>query len=481
MIAAAAEPIAELGQLLGRCARDPLAFVLAFFPWGVGDLKNFSGPLDWQREILAAVRDGLKTPGEAIQIAVSSGHGIGKSALVAWLIHWAIATRENTRGVVTANTENQLKTKTWAELAKWFRLFLARIFFTHTATAIFSKNPEYEKTWRIDMLPWSEHSTEAFAGLHNEGGRALLIFDEASAIPDTIWKVSEGVLTNSNTELLWFAFGNPTRNTGGFHDCFNRLAHRWKKWQIDSRTVPVTNQEQIKKWVEDYGEDSDFVRVRVRGIFPSTSDRQFIGSGLVEKAMKITLQPGSYEFAPKIIGVDPAIYGDDEAVIYIRQGLWSKRLASYRKIGDDFKLAGYVAGFQDEYKADAVFVDAGMGTGVISAGRQLGREWSMINFGSSPDKPEYLNKRAEMWAEMKTWIKQGGFVEPDPVIREQLSGPEYTINAKGKLQLESKDDMRRRGLSSPDRADALALTFAAPVAKLDSSDECVSDMMRRSR
>ena len=105
----------------------------------------------------------------------------------------------------------------------------------------------------------------------------------------------------------------------------------------------------------------------------------------------------------------------------------------------------------------------------------------MINFGSSPDKPEYLNKRAEMWAEMKTWIKQGGFVEPDPVIREQLSGPEYTINAKGKLQLESKDDMRRRGLSSPDRADALALTFAAPVAKLDSSDECVSDMMRRSR
>src|SRR5262245_19610118 len=144
-----------LAEDLGRLTGDPLAWVMWAFPWGEpgSELEHRAGPESWQADILRAIRDGLLTPNEAIQLAVASGHGVGKSALVAWVILWSISTFEDTRGVVTANTESQLKTKTWAELGKWHALFLARDLFKLTATAIYER--EHERTWRIDMIPWS--------------------------------------------------------------------------------------------------------------------------------------------------------------------------------------------------------------------------------------------------------------------------------------------------------------------------------------
>lgn len=458
-------PIEELALDLKKLSSDPYKFVLYAFDWGKGELAKFEGPDEWQKEILCNIRDGLLTLDQAIQIAVASGHGIGKSALVSWLILWALTTSPNTRGIVTANTENQLRTKTWPEVQKWFRLFIGKQFFQITATAIFSNYPEYEKTWRIDAIPWSENNTEAFAGLHNQGNRIILIFDEASAIADTVWEVAEGALTDSDTEIIWCVFGNPTRNTGRFRECFRKNRHRWIHKQIDSRTVKHTNKNQIDKWVEDYGVDSDFVKIRVRGEFPNTSSRQFIGSDLVDAARGKRLSRDSHHFAPVIIGVDPAIYGDDECVIYLRQGLMSKQLGCYRKVGDDFLIAGYVAQFEDEYKADAVFVDMGYGTGIISAGRQMGRQWTMVAFGSRSTKDGYLNKRAEMWGDIKAWLKEGGALPDDPIICEEIGSPEYIVKLDGKIQLESKEDMKRRGVLSPNRADALALTFAFPILK----------------
>jgi len=184
-----------------------------------------------------------------------------------------MSTFKDTRGVVTANTETQRKTKTWAELAKWFRLcWFASQMFDLTATAIFSVSPDHQKTWRIDMVPWSERNTEAFAGLHNKGKRILLIFDEASAIPDVVWEVSEGALTDEGTQIIWCVFGNPTRNTGRFKGCFaGKTRRRWNRRQIDSRTSVFVNRGQIDEWISDYGIDCDFVKVRVRGMFPGMS------------------------------------------------------------------------------------------------------------------------------------------------------------------------------------------------------------------
>jgi len=461
------EPNVQLIKDMASMSKDPYKWVLYSFDWGKGELSDFTGPDEWQKNALNDIGTGLKTIGQVIQEATASGHGIGKSALVAWIILWALSTFEDTKGIVTANTETQLKTKTWAELAKWYRLFIAKDWFEFTATAIYSKDPEHEKTWRLDMVAWSEHKTEAFAGMHNKGKRIVIIFDEASAIPDPIWDVTQGALTDENTEIMWFVFGNPTRNTGRFCDCFGKNRHRWTTRQIDSRTAKMTNKAQIQKWVEDYGEDSDYVRVRVRGVFPNTSDKQFIPANYVEMARTKSIGVYEYQFAPKIIGVDPAWGGDDEIAIMMRQGNCSRLLAKYRGIKDDMVIAGYVAKFEDDEQADAVFIDLGYGTGIYSAGKQLGREWILVPFGGASTNPGLLNKRTDMWDQMKQWLKNGGTIPNDPVLCGDLTAPEYYVVMRGpqtgKVNLESKEDMKARGLPSPNRADALALTFAMPV------------------
>jgi hypothetical protein len=145
----------DLIEELASFSSDPLGFVLFAFPWGEEEteLAEFSGPDDWQIKVLEDLGAGLITVDEAIQIARTSGHGIGKSALVAWIILWAISTFEDTKGVVTANTENQLKTKTWAEVSKWHRMFIARDLFKMTATALFANDPLHERTGELIWCP----------------------------------------------------------------------------------------------------------------------------------------------------------------------------------------------------------------------------------------------------------------------------------------------------------------------------------------
>ena len=458
----------ELIDFIASFSRDPLGFVVAAFEWGKGELAEFvDGPDDWQRSILADIGKGLRSGAinvqQAIQIAVASGHGIGKSALVAWVILWAMSTHEDTKGVVTANTENQLKTKTWAELAKWYRLCITRHWFELTATAIFSKDPDHEKTWRIDMVPWSERNTEAFAGLHNKGKRILLVFDEASAIPDLIWEVAEGALTDSNTEIIWCCFGNPTLNTGRFRECFGKFRHRWVTRQIDSRTVRMTNKDQIQKWVDDYGEDSDFVRVRVRGVFPSAAANSLIGPEDVKNAMSRHYDLASYEFAARIMGIDVARQGDDSTVIFPRQGSVAFKPKILR-IPDIMLVAQQVGISWDKWRADAVFVDAtgGYGVGVVDALRQTNRTPIEVYFSGKALDPRYFNKRSEMWFEMAKWIKGGGALPRDQELAEELVAASYTFQGD-KFRLCDKDDIKEQIGRSPDKADALALTFAYPV------------------
>ena len=302
----------ELIEALGALTHDPLAFVYFAYPWEEPGtpLEDMEGPDEWQIQILKDIGEQLKKGKDlqtAIQEAVASGHGIGKSALISWLIHFAISTHENTRGVVTANTEGQLRTKTWPELSKWHNMFIAKDLFTYTATAIFSSDKDYEKTWRIDAIPWSKNSPESFAGLHNQGNRILVLFDEASAIDDVIWEVTEGALTDANTEIIWCAFGNPTRNSGRFRECFRKYRKFWNTYQIDSRTVKISNKAKIQEWLEAYGEDSDFFKVRVRGVFPSASDLQFISTEIADKAQKQVYKPGAFEHLPVIIGVESCV------------------------------------------------------------------------------------------------------------------------------------------------------------------------------
>lgn len=381
------------------------------------------------------------------------------------IVNWALSTCEDCKIVITANTDTQLRTKTSPEVGKWQRLSITSHWFEALATSIASKDRDHEKNWRADLVPWSENNTEAFAGLHNKGKRIVVIFDEASAIADKIWEVTEGALTDEETEIIWIAFGNPTRNIGRFRECFRRFKHRWITRQIDSRTAEGTNKEQIAKWAADYGEDSDFFKVRVRGLFPSMSARQFISEIDVSAAYGKKLEPDQYEFAPKIITVDPAWEGDDEFVISLRQGLHFHVLETFAKNDNDLVMAQKIARWEDELQADAVFVDAGYGTGIVSAGQGLGRDWTLVWFASESGDIGCLNKRAEMWKLARDWLKQGGSIQADPVLRDELQAPEIVPRLDGKIQIESKKEMKARGVPSPNRADSLVLSFAYPVVK----------------
>lgn len=458
----------QLIQDIAAFSHDPLGFVLYAFDWGKGELLKFDGPDSWQVDILNTLgerlRKGELTVTEAVQIAVASGHGIGKSALVSWIILWAVSTHEDTKGVVTANTENQLKTKTWAELAKWYRLCITRHWFHHTATALFSVDPEHEKTWRIDMVPWSERNTEAFAGLHNQGKRILIVFDEASAIHNLIWEVTEGALTDEDTEIIWCCFGNPTQNIGRFRECFSKFAHRWVTRNIDSRTAKMTNKRQLQKWVDDYGEDSDFVRVRVRGLFPNASANALIGPDDIKRSMERHYTEDQVAYAPVILGVDVAREGDDQSAIARRKGNIAFPIKTMR-IPDTTLVAEQVKQVWGKHDADACFVDmtGGFGAGVVDMLRLSSYDPMGVHFASASTDPQYFNKRSEMYMKAAKWIKETGQMPDDQELADELMAHTYAF-VKDKFRICEKDEVKATLGRSPDKADAFVLTFAFDVA-----------------
>lgn len=478
-------PVDALLNDLARFSNDPEGFVKWAFPWGEPGtpLEDWAGPEQWQRDQQRRIGAALTLGGRegcVIEEDISSGHGIGKSAEVSWMILWAISTFEDTRGVVTANTDLQLRTKTWAELAKWYGLFIARQFFTLTATALYvAGDPIREKSWRIDQIPWSKERSEAFAGMHNQGKRILVVFDEASNIHDNIWTVTEGALTDTKTQILWLRYGNPTRTTGEF---FKRCTQGKRNVyaRVDSRTVTFTNKKQIQAWVDEYGEDSDFVRVRVKGMFPRAGFDNFISPGLVTEARRRRLNPDVYRSHQKILSCDPARFGDDSTVISLRQGLklhWQLELKGFdgndvaARLVEIIRLGGVM---DARGKADKganvpggaitclVYDAVGNGAELDGALRRiqgLNLQLIPVHWGQpAKDADQYFNQRAEAWGKMRDWLEHAAVLDMDD-LQEQLTSLSYGYDGRMRIQLESKKDAKKRGVASPDRADSLALTF----------------------
>ena len=410
-------------------------------------------PDTWQAEDLRATVTNQR-------IAVASGHGIGKTRLVASKIHWFLATRPNPQVVVTANTKSQLSTKTWRELAKINQTARNKDWFDYSASKFWLKDAP--DTWFASAIPWTEHMSEAFAGTHE--AHVLYLFDEASAIADTIWEVSEGAMTTPGA--IWCVYGNPTRNTGRFSECFGRFKHRWHTMQVDSRTAKMADKAQLQQWIDDYGEDSDFVRVRVRGLFPRAGSNQFIACDIVDACRLYKSE--AYETQAVIFGVDVARFGDDQNVVAIRQGRKVRPLIKWRGL-DTMTTASKIVEIYREVEPDMLFVDGGgVGGGVVDRLRQLlpPDKITEVNFGSSAtDSSKYFNKRAEMWGDMRDSIKAGMELPDDLELMQELPSLEYGFSAKQQIQLEKKEDLKKRGLASPDCADALALTFAQTVIK----------------
>jgi hypothetical protein len=459
-------------------ADDPESFVLFAFPWGQKNtpLEKFKGPRKWQRRTLRRIAEHIKANRgqvdmDALRRAVSSGRGIGKSALVSWLILWMLTTRIGSSVIVSANSENQLRTVTWGELTKWATMAINAHWWEVSATKLtpaawitdlverdLKKGTRY---WAAEGKLWSEENPDSYAGVHNHDGM-MVIFDEASGIPDAIWSVASGFFTEKILDRYWFAFSNPRRNTGYFFETFHSKRDFWDTEIIDARTVEDTDKAVYEQIIAEYGEDSIQARVEVYGEFPAAGEDQFISPVLVEDAFK---RPKYKDpTAPVVIGVDPARGGMDSTVIVVRQGRDLVAIKRY-KGEDTMAVVGHVIDAIDEYKPVLTVIDeGGLGYGILDRLTEQRFKVKGINFGSKSKTPMmYLNKRAEMWGTMKEWLKTAS-MPIDRGLKSDLTGPMKKMNSTGAIQLEGKKEMKARGLASPDAADALCVTFAFPVA-----------------
>lgn len=485
-----------LARFIAGFYADPYGFVLAVFPWGqptlrdgsVNPLKDKKGPEKWQAEELIAlgehIRENMLLKELGLEMkpwrsAIASGHGAGKSAKVAWIIYFLMSTRVDARGVVTASTAFQLEDKTWPELAKWHNLAINKHWFDWTATALtFAAYPEDKrKNYRTTAATVSEHNTEAFAGLHNEGKCVFILFDEASGVVPTIWTVAEGALTDG--EAFFFAYGNPTKADGEFADCFDKNASLYRTRHVDSREVTHTNKRAIAESIIRYGgEDSDDAKVRVRGLFPSQSFNGFISVDGFNEAIQRELTP-DYS-AALIMAVDVARYGNDTSVIGMRQGRDARSFPFKTFKGlSTVKLAEIVAKEIDIHQPDAVVIEStGPGAGVIDILRDKGYRIFEVHPGAPANNfDHYVNKRAEYWDAMREWLYTIGCVAAELNAEEAMQGQTlfkqattilYSLDRhEQRIKLEAKEDMKKRGLPSPDKADTLALTFAVTVARRD--------------
>lgn len=492
-----AHPDEQLAEDLAQFYADPLGYVMYCFPWdnerSIQQVRlpeqyrdRFPnceyGPDEWAceffddlgREIARRGFDG-HNPVEPVRFATVSGHGIGKSVQCALLIKFIMDTRPFARGTVTASTDTQLRTKTWSELGRWHRLSLTSHWFDFNIGrgAMSLKHRDHPEEWFCTAQTCREENSEAFAGQHAANSSSFYVFDESSGIPDKIFEVRSGGLTDG--EPMVFDFGNGTRNSGAFfEECEGKEKKRFNVRSIDSRDVAITNKAYFQELIDDHGEDSDRVRVRVRGLFPKSGSVQFIGNDIVEDAM---LREGIHDrTAPLVIGVDVAHEGDDDTVIWARIGMDARSFPPrrYSKLNTG-QVVAKVAALYNEFvdlgvPVAALFVDQGYNPGVVDRLRELGYNPIGVNFGGKSSDEAYRFKGDEMWGRMRDAIENTLSLparnsDTGEELYAQLTQREFGYTVVGnRIHLESKREMRSRGLKSPDLVDALALTFAQEVA-----------------
>lgn len=470
---------------------NPYAWVMMAFPWNEKKtpLDGISGPREWQKKELLRIADFIKENKQRLKegkdprtykLAVSSGRGPGKSALVAWLTLWQLSCQLGSTVILTANTDSQLTNKTFGEIGKWLTLSINSYWFERIQKGIMPTAwlSEAMKTQlKIDQQYyyakgelWNEDNPDAFAGAHNPLGM-MVIFDEASGIPKPIWTVTEGFFTERSIYRFWVVFSNPRSNTGSFFDCFHTHREYWNTTKIDARTVEGLDRSVYDEIIEKYGDDSREARVEVKGDFPAQGDKQFISRSIVADACVRELERYD-DHAALCMGIDPARFGDDSTVIRFRQGRDARSWPPIvMKGSDNMAVANKCAELIEKFNPDGVFCDAGAGSGVIDRLREMGYHIFEVEFGSAAEDPRYFDHRTELWARMRDWIS-GSMIgkerEEDVKLVEDLVGPEFEfMGREDRIKLESKEKMKKRGLPSPDNADALAVTFHAKIARKD--------------
>jgi len=463
---------------------DPLQFVLFAFDFGHGDLASWEGPDKWQRAFLVKLRDSIRDrkPGEVIRMSAKTGKGPGKTCLEAWLIIWLMSTRPNFAGFATANTAAQLSDKLWRELALWHSRAINKDWFTWTAQRFYHNDAK--ETWGVDALPWREHNPDALGGLHNGGRGQAAIVDEGSGVPAPIYDVIDSTMTDPDSFI--FVFGNPYRKTGRFYELFTRFAHRWISFTVDCRDAKAPNQQIIQQAIEDYGLDSDYVRVNVLGEFPRTDSETLIPLPLIEMA-QVRKTEGNERYRP-CWGVDVARYGDDRTVLVSRRHRKVEAKHVWRSL-DLMQTVGRIKAMWDECKPDdlpcAILVDViGIGAGVVDRLRELDGIKHVvrpINVSESPAvKAKFSKLRDEMFWKGREWFEGMNVECEDREIGGELADILYSYTSLGQIKVEAKKDIKERLGRSPDVAEAFLLSLMAESKLIEASKDRYARAMNRS-
>lgn len=407
----------------------------------------------WQADGFQAIENGEK------RIAIRSGHGVGKTTFDAILILWFGLTHEGAKIPATAPTAHQLNDVLWSEIGKWHRalpdFFRSRIEVKAERVEFYgTKSAAYARTSRKEQ-------PEALQGFHAD--HLLFLIDEASGIDESIFETARGAL--STPGAIQVMTGNPTRGTGYFHSAFHKNRAQWWTRRVGCAESSRVSPGYIQEMARDYGAESDIYRVRVLGEFPRADADGVISLELVEAAKHRDIQPPPVW---PLWGLDVARFGDDATALCKRRGgVVTEKVKTWRN-KDTMQTVGLVKAEWDstphaERPAEILVDVIGIGSGVADRLAEIGLPARGINVAEAPaiDDGKYLRLRDELWFKAREWFAgRACSIPDDEALIGELTGPRYRIESSGKLRVEPKDEMKKRGLASPDRADAFCLTFA---------------------
>jgi len=433
-------------EFLRLYRNDPVLFVREVF--GVT-------PDPWQGEMMEAVASGKR------KISVKSGHGVGKSSASSWLMLWYLLTRYPVKVVVTAPTSAQLYDALFAECRRWVNempdQLKALLVVKSDRIELAAAPAEAFISCRVSRV----ETPEALQGIHSE--HVLLCADEASGVPEAVFIASSGSMSGKNATTL--LLGNPTRGSGYFFDTHNKLNSDWWTRTVNCEDSPRVSDEYVEEMRKRFGEDSNDFRVRVLGEFPTQDDDTVLSWATVDAAMSRDVP--DREEGEMVWGLDVARHGDDQSALCKRMGRVVTEIQCWKKL-DLMQLCGVVKAEYDALppsrQPKSIIIDSvALGSGVLDRLQELQLPAIGCNVSESPSAgTQYANLRAELWhGKLKAFLEARDCRLPrNDDLMAELVAPKYSFTSNGKLKIESKADLKRRGHKSPDMADSIMLSLA---------------------
>jgi len=443
-------------EFLDKYKKDPILFCQEVL--GVE-------PDEWQKELMQAVADGER------KISARSAHGVGKSSVASWTMLHTLLTNYDCKVIVTAPSSAQLFDALFAELSRWVKEMpqaLQDLVEVKSDRVVLKARPNEVF---ISARTSRKETPEALAGVHSSG-RVLIVVDEASGVDESVFEAAAGSMSGDNVATI--LLGNPTRNSGLFYDTHHRLSGSWKTFHISAYDSPRVSKEFIEEMAMRYGEDSAAFSVRVKGDFAEEADDGVIGIDLVTSAINRDIPlDNSHD---TYWALDVARHGDDSSVLVKRRGNVIFDIKTFKKL-NLMELTGRVMAEHDSCEPHKrpveIYVDAiGLGYGVIDAINEIGRLSAVaINVAESASMSgTYMNLRAELWFKFKAFLEEGLCKLPknEGMIADLVSS-KYKFTSSGKIQLESKEQTKKRLGRSPDVGDALVLLMAGDLIAVKKS------------